>query len=281
MHGIIVVDKEYGVTSRDVVNEIEHIFKTKKVGHTGTLDPIATGVLVVTVGKYTKLNELLTSTYKEYIATMKLGITTDTFDTEGKVLTENKVNLSKEEIINAVNSFKGEYEQVVPIYSSVKVNGKKLYEYARDNIEIELPKRKVDIKEIEVLSIDDEKVIFKTLVSKGTYIRSLINDIGLKLQCGAIMTDLRRTKQGIFKIENAYKLEDIKNGNFKFENVIKSLNLPTFEVDDYLLGKIKNGSILENRYDKNVIMFTKDNEPIAIYKKYDKDEKRLKPWKMF
>lgn len=281
MHGIIVVDKEYGVTSRDVVNEIEHIFKTKKVGHTGTLDPIATGVLVITIGKYTKLNELLTSTYKEYVATMKLGVTTDTFDIEGKVLTENKIEVSKEEIINTISSFKGEYDQEVPIYSSVKVKGKKLYEYARENVDVELPKRMVDIKEIEVLSINNDIVVFKTLVSKGTYIRSLINDIGTSLGCGAIMTSLRRTKQGIFSIENAYKLEDIKNGNYKFEDVIKSLNLTTFEVDDYLLNKINNGSIIENRYNVNEIIFTKDNEMIAIYKKYDKDKTKMKPWKMF
>lgn len=281
MHGIIVVDKEYGVTSRDVVNEIEHIFKTKKVGHTGTLDPIATGVLVITIGKYTKLNELLTSTYKEYVATMKLGVTTDTFDTEGKVLTENKIEVSKEEIINTISSFKGGYDQEVPIYSSVKVKGKKLYEYARENVDVELPKRMVDIKEIEVLSINNDIVVFKTLVSKGTYIRSLINDIGTSLGCGAIMTSLRRTKQGIFSIENAYKLEDIKNGNYKFEDVIKSLNLTTFEVDDYLLNKINNGSIIENRYNVNEIIFTKDNEMIAIYKKYDKDKTKMKPWKMF
>lgn len=281
MHGIIVVDKEYGVTSRDVVNEIEHIFKTKKVGHTGTLDPIATGVLVITIGKYTKLNELLTSTYKEYVATMKLGVTTDTFDTEGKVLTENKIEVSKEEIINTISSFKGGYDQEVPIYSSVKVKGKKLYEYARENVDVELPKRMVDIKEIEVLSINNDIVVFKTLVSKGTYIRGLINDIGTSLGCGAIMTSLRRTKQGIFSIENAYKLEDIKNGNYKFEDVIKSLNLTTFEVDDYLLNKINNGSIIENRYNVNEIIFTKDNEMIAIYKKYDKDKTKMKPWKMF
>lgn len=281
MHGIIVVDKEYGVTSRDVVNEIEHIFKTKKVGHTGTLDPIATGVLVITIGKYTKLNELLTSTYKEYVATMKLGVTTDTFDIEGKVLTENKIEVSKEEIINTISSFKGGYDQEVPIYSSVKVKGKKLYEYARENVDVELPKRMVDIKEIEVLSINNDIVVFKTLVSKGTYIRSLINDIGTSLGCGAIMTSLRRTKQGIFSIENAYKLEDIKNGNYKFEDVIKSLNLTTFEVDDYLLNKINNGSIIENRYNVNEIIFTKDNEMIAIYKKYDKDKTKMKPWKMF
>lgn len=281
MHGIIVVDKEKGVTSRDVVNELSHIFKTRKVGHTGTLDPLATGVLVITLGKYTKLNEILTSTYKEYIATMKLGITTDTYDIEGKVVDKKEVNLNEKEIINVINSFKGKYIQEVPIYSSVKVNGKKLYEYARKNESVILPKREVDIKEIEVLSVQNDIVKFRVLVSKGTYIRSLINDIGVKFKCGATMTDLRRTKQGIFNVENSYKLDDIKKGNFEFENALKVLNLPIFEIDEYLYDKIKNGSILENRYNEDIILFTKDNEPVAIYKKYVKDNTKIKPWKMF
>lgn len=281
MHGIIVVDKEKGVTSRDVVNELSHIFKTRKVGHTGTLDPLATGVLVITLGKYTKLNEILTSTYKEYIATMKLGITTDTYDIEGKVVDKKEVNLNEKEIINVINSFKGKYIQEVPIYSSVKVNGKKLYEYARKNESVILPKREVDIKEIEVLSVQNDIVKFRVLVSKGTYIRSLINDIGVKFKCGATMTDLRRTKQGIFNVENSYKLDDIKKGNFEFENALKVLNLPIFEIDEYLYDKIKNGSILENRYNEDAILFTKNHEPVAIYKKYVKDNTKIKPWKMF
>lgn len=281
MHGIIVVDKEKGMTSRDVVNELSHIFKTRKVGHTGTLDPLATGVLVITLGKYTKLNEILTSTYKEYIATMKLGISTDTYDIEGKVIDKKEVNLNKKEIINVINSFKGKYIQEVPIYSSVKVNGKKLYEYARKNESVILPKREVDIKEIEVLSIQNDIVKFRVLVSKGTYIRSLINDIGVKFKCGAAMTNLRRTKQGIFNVENSYKLDDIKKGNFEFENALEVLNLPIFEIDEYLYDKIKNGSILENRYNEDAILFTKDYEPVAIYKKYVKDNTKIKPWKMF
>ena len=281
MYGIIVVDKEKGITSRDAVNELSHIFKTKKVGHTGTLDPLATGVLVCTLGKYTKLNEILTSTYKEYIATMKLGINTDTYDIEGKVIDKKEVNLTKDEIINIINSFKGKYNQEVPIYSSVKVNGKKLYEYARKNESVILPKREVDIKELEVLNIDDDIVKFKALVSKGTYIRSLINDIGVKLGIGATMTDLRRTKQGIFDIKNAYKIDDIKKGNYEFVDIFEALNLTTFEADDYLLDKIKNGSILENRYNEDAILFTKNHEPVAIYKKYVKDDTKIKPWKMF
>ena len=281
LNGVIVVNKESGMTSRDVVNELVKIFNTKKIGHTGTLDPLATGVLVCTIGKFTKLNELLTSTYKEYVALMKLGVKTDTYDIEGKILKETKVNLSKEEIKKVINSFKGEYDQTVPIYSSVKVKGKKLYEYARDGIEVSLPKRKVDIKELEILSIDKDIVKFKTLVSKGTYIRSLINDIGDTLGCGAIMTSLNRTKQGLFDIADSYTLNDIKKGNYKFVDIIKCLDLYSVEVDDYLYQKIKNGSILENRYNKDLVLFKKDNEMIAIYEIYDKDKSKIKPYKMF
>ncbi len=281
MDGIIVVDKEKGITSRDVVNSLTHIFNTKKIGHTGTLDPLATGVLVCTIGKYTKLNELLTSTYKEYIAEMKLGITTDTYDIEGKVLNKNQNIPSEEKIKKIILSFKGKYNQEVPIYSSVKVNGKKLYEYARNNQEVNLPKREVDIKELEILEINKDVVKFKTLVSKGTYIRSLINDIGVKLGCGAIMTNLRRTKQGLFKIEDSCTISDIENGNYKLINPLNCLEYFKVEIDDYLYNKIKNGSILENRYKKDIIMFYKDNDLIAIYKTYEKDITKIKPWKIF
>ena len=281
MYGIVVIDKPKNLTSRDVVDELCKIFNTKKVGHTGTLDPLATGVLVCTIGKYTRLNEILTSTYKEYIAEAKLGIITDSYDIDGNIIKECKVDLPLDKIKEVFLSFKKVYEQEVPIYSSVKVNGKKLYEYARENKEVELPKREVDIKELEILNIENNIVTFKTLVSKGTYIRSLINDIGEALKCGAIMVNLRRTKQGKFSIEDAYTLEDIKNNNFEFADVLKYLDMPIVEVDDDLYDKIKNGSILENTYDEDEIIFAKDNEPVAIYKKYEKDIKKIKPRKVF
>ena len=281
MDGIIVVDKEKGITSRDVVNSLTHIFNTKKIGHTGTLDPLATGVLVCTIGKYTKLNELLTSTYKEHIAEMKLGITTDTYDIEGKVLNKNQNIPSEEKIKKIILSFKGKYNQEVPIYSSVKVNGKKLYEYARNNQEVNLPKREVDIKELEILEINKDVVKFKTLVAKGTYIRSLINDIGVKLGCGAIMTNLRRTKQGLFKIEDSCTISDIENGNYKMINPLKCLEIEQIEIDEYLYKKIKNGCILENRYTGKLIAFIRNDELVAIYTIYDKDVNKIKPWKIF
>ena len=278
INGIIIVEKPKDYTSRDIVNIVSKKLNTKKVGHTGTLDPLATGVLVITVGKYTKLNEILTSTYKEYIACMKLGVKTDTYDIEGKILEEKKLNKNEDKIKEVIYSFKGKYLQEVPIYSSVKVKGKKLYEYAREGKDVVLPKKEVDIKEIEVLELDNDIVKFKCLVSKGTYIRSLINDIGKELECGAIMTHLRRTKQGKFNIEDSYKLEDIEEGNFKFVDILNYLDIYNIEIDDYLEQRIKNGSILEDRYNKDLVLFKKNNEIIAIYQKY-KDNK-IKPWKM-
>lgn len=267
MNGVLLINKEEGLTSRDVVNKVCHLFSTKKVGHTGTLDPLAKGVLVVTVGKYTKLNQDLTSTYKEYVATMKLGIKTDTLDITGTILKEEDVHIDENKIIEVINSFKGVYEQEVPIYSSVKVNGKKLYEYARNNEEIDLPKREVDIKNIEVLDINDNIITFKTLVSKGTYIRSLIRDIGVSLNTCATMTDLIRTKQGRFNIEDTYTIDEVLNGKYNFLKIEDILDVEIIELNDKLEHKVINGVKLEYNLEKDYILFKKNNEEIALYKK--------------
>ena len=182
MNGILLIDKPSGYTSRDIVNIVGKILKTKKIGHTGTLDPLASGVLVLCIGSYTKLVDIITSTSKEYIANIILGINTDTLDIECKILNECKCIIDKDKIINTLNTFIGCYNQEVPIYSAVKIEGKKLYEYARENINIKLPSRNVEIKNIELLDIkyENDKTIIKikTLVSKGPYIRSLSRDIG-------------------------------------------------------------------------------------------------------
>lgn len=283
MHGIILVDKEEGYTSRDVVNCIGKKFKTKKVGHTGTLDPLATGVLAVCVGRATKLVDLLQSTTKEYIAGGTLGILTDSLDTEGTLLKEDNVNISEEELKNTLNSMIGKYYQEVPIYSAVKVDGRKLYEYARNNEEVVLPKREVEIKEIELLEYEyiNNKVNFKirVIVSKGTYIRSLINDIGIKLNTNGIMTSLRRTIQGDFKIDAAYKLDEINNDNYKVLSISEVLkDIPFIIVNNDLENDLNNGKILLDEYGYDKVGFkTLDNKEIAIYQK---EGKYLKPWKM-
>lgn len=278
MNGIIVVNKEKGYTSRDVVNIVGKHLGTKKIGHTGTLDPIAEGVLVLVIGKCTKLTDYLTSEYKEYIAEFVLGYETDTLDSTGKIINESNKVVSKEEIEKVINSFCGKYNQVVPKYSAVKINGKKLYEYARNNEEIILPSRLVDIKEIEILSIGDT-IKIRCLVSKGTYIRSLIRDIGKRLNTYATMTSLVRTKSGNFSIENSSTLEDIKNNTYKVISISELFkDYPKINISDEEYKLISNGNKLDNNYNSEYVLFYYNNELISIYKEYEKS--KIKPFIM-
>lgn len=282
MDGIILINKPKNITSRDVVNKVGKILNTKKIGHTGTLDPLATGVLVLCIGKYTKLVDLITSYEKEYIATVLIGIETDTLDVTGNILLKKEKYIEKNKLIEVLESFKGSYMQEVPIYSAVKVDGKKLYEYARNNEKVDLPKRKVTIKNIELLNMNDNEFSFKVTVSKGTYIRSLIKDIGLKLDVPMSMKELNRTKQGKFKIDNCNTIEDIENNNYKLLDIKDILDYPIINIDnEYLEFKIKNGSIIDNIYNSNIVMFQLNNKVISIYKVYEKDSSKLKPYKMF
>ena len=287
MDGIVLINKEKNCTSRNVVNQVSKILKIKRIGHTGTLDPIATGVLVLCIGKATKLVEVITSYDKEYEAEVILGIKTDTKDITGKILKEEKAIISKENIEECLKKMIGIYNQTVPIYSAVKINGKKLYEYARNNEEIELPKRKVTIKELKLISditYEKEKTKFKIKchVSKGTYIRSLIEDIAANLNTIGTMENLKRTKQGNFQIANANTIKDIENNKFKIYPIEEILEkFYKIEMTDDLYFKIKNGSIIKNNYDHDIVAFTKNNKIVAIYKEYSKDKTLLKPWKMF
>lgn len=283
MNGILIVNKEKDMTSRDVVNILTKIFNTKRIGHTGTLDPIAEGVLVTCIGKCTKLCDLLTSKYKEYIATIKLGLKTDTGDITGTVISKEEIpNLTKEQIIEVLNSFKGKSIQQVPIYSAVKVKGKKLYEYARENKEVELPKREIDITNIELLSFNNDEIEFVTTVSKGTYIRSLIEDICTKLNTVGTMSKLIRTKQGNFNIKDSYSLEDIKNNNYKLLSIEEVLqDMETIDIDEQLLKPVNNGAIINKIFTSDMACLKYNNKIIAIYKTYAKDNKKAKPYIMF
>lgn len=277
-NGLLVVNKPKGMTSRDVVNKVCRKFNTKSVGHIGTLDPLAEGVLVCLIGKYTKLANILTNHDKEYIASFKLGILTDTLDITGNVLKEDKKDFNKNEIINALNHFKGTYNQEVPIYSAVKVNGKKLYEYARNNIDVKLPSKIVNIYNIELIDIKDDIITIKCKVSKGTYIRSLIRDIGAFLDIYATMTSLVRTTLGNFNIDEAYTLEDIENNNYKLLKLTDFLDVVTKKIDneeDY--KHIKNGNVM-NINTNNYILFTYEDEDIALYEPFDN---KIKPLIMF
>lgn len=265
---IINVCKEKNMTSRDVVNIISKHLHTKKVGHTGTLDPLATGVLIVCTNHDTKLVDILTSKNKEYIATMRLGIQTDTGDITGNIIKRSTYKVTKDQIIKVLNSFLGSSTQTVPIYSAVKINGKKLYEYARNGEEVTLPTREINISSIELLDYHDDLIKFKVTVSKGTYIRSLIEDIGKTLQTVATMEDLVRTKQDHYKIEDSYTLEDIKNDNYKpipLNIVLKDYHTYNLNAIEYF--KVKNGSKMLLNIDDKIVTLLYNNKPIALYRK--------------
>ena len=265
---IINVCKEKNMTSRDVVNIISKHLHTKKVGHTGTLDPLATGVLIVCTNHDTKLVDILTSKNKEYIATMRLGIQTDTGDITGNIIKRATYKVTKDQIIKVLNNFLGSSTQTVPIYAAVKINGKKLYEYARNGEEVTLPTREINISSIELLDYHDDLIKFKVTVSKGTYIRSLIEDIGKTLQTVATMEDLVRTKQGNYKIEDSYTLEDIKNDNYKpipLNIVLKDYHTYNLNATEYF--KVKNGSKMLLNIDDKIVTLLYNNKPIALYRK--------------
>ena len=275
MDGIILIDKEKNITSRDVCNKLSKILNTKRLGHTGTLDPIATGLLIICVNEGCKLQEELTGHDKDYIAKVKVGIKTDTYDITGNIIEKNdNYHLTKEELIKTLNSFIPGYNQKVPKYSAIKVNGKKLYEYARNNIPVDIPEHNVKINKIELLDFQQDNFTFFVSVSSGTYIRSLINDIGEKLGIPMTMEELERTRIGKFKLEDAQTID-----NLKIIPILDVLDIDKLIIDnDGLYKKIKNGVQIKNIYNKEKILFIKDNIPLAIYKD---DNNILKPYRVF
>ena len=211
MNGVIVVDKEKGKTSFDEIRKIRKEFNIKKVGHIGTLDPMATGVLPILVGEATKLSDYLMNHDKEYVAILSLGEKRDTGDSEGKIIETKKVpDLSEKNVKEILKSFEGEISQIPPKYSAIKVNGKKLYEYARSGEEIEIKPRKVNIFEINLIEIKENSITFKVHCSKGTYIRTLCEDIAEKLGTVGYMSSLRRTRVGNFTLEDVGKIFQLK-----------------------------------------------------------------------
>ena len=210
IHGIVIIHKEKGFTSHDVVAKLRGICGQKKIGHTGTLDPEATGVLPVCLGSGTKLCDMLTDKDKEYVTELLLGVETDTQDMTGTVLARHPVSVSQEQVREAVLSFGGSYMQVPPMYSALKINGKKLYELAREGKEVERRAREVRIEEIEILQMQLPVVRLRVVCSKGTYIRTLCADIGQKLGCGGVMESLVRTRVGKFSLEEALTLEQLQ-----------------------------------------------------------------------
>src|SRR5574344_1625110 len=273
MNGAILINKPKDLTSRDVINRLNQILEMKQIGHTGTLDPMATGLLICLVGKATKLVNLLTNEDKEYIASFLLGKLTDTLDITGKVIKESNKQISIDEIKSSLKSFIGTYNQEVPIYSAVKINGKKLYEYARNNEKVILPKRLITIYIIELLNYQDNEVTIKVKVSKGTYIRSLIRDIGSKLGTYACMSKLERTKVGNFNLEDASSIEDILHNNYHLYSIEELLHPDVIECSSKDLIHIQNGNII--KMNKTYVLFKYQGKEIVLYHKYNEEE--MKP----
>ena len=296
INGVINVYKEKGYTSHDVVARLRGILKQKKIGHTGTLDPEAEGVLPVCLGNGTKLCDMLTDKRKEYVAEFLFGITTDTQDMTGTVLSENVVDITQEAAVEAIMSFLGEYDQIPPMYSACKVNGKRLYELAREGKEVERKARRITIYELEILSMDLPEVKIRVLCSKGTYIRTLCHDIGQKLGCGAAMKTLLRTQVERFSLAQAKKLSEIeelaKNG--EAEKIVTTVEemfseLPSITVKEAFKGAVQNGNPLFLRQIVGKTGWV-DGEQVRVY---DPDKKfygiyafqvmkgNFKPVKMF
>ncbi|SFA89578.1 tRNA pseudouridine(55) synthase TruB [Clostridium frigidicarnis] len=274
MNGIINVYKPEGITSFDVVRVIKKVANTSKVGHTGTLDPLAKGVLPICIGKGTKLVDYIMEGNKVYKAQLKLGEITDTYDREGKILeSKSYSNLTEKKIIEVMSSFKKQYDQIPPMYSALKVNGQRLYDLARKGIEVERKGRPVTIYEMEILNIDIPFVNFRVKCSKGTYIRSICYDIGEELGCGAYMTKLEREASGTFNIENSIKLENLTCDNFSenlisMEDALKSYD--SISVNNNFSKLLINGvSIMDKRvYNENI----RENK---IYKVYNEEENKF------
>ncbi|WP_287448266.1 tRNA pseudouridine(55) synthase TruB [Sellimonas sp.] len=295
--GIINVRKEKGFTSHDVVAKLRGITRQKKIGHTGTLDPDATGVLPVCFGKATKLCDMLTEKEKAYEAVLLLGKTTDTQDISGEVKKERSVEgITQDQVRETILSFVGEYDQIPPMYSALKVNGKKLYELAREGVEIERKPRKIQIHRIEIREINLPEVRFEVWCSKGTYIRTLCNDIGEKLGCGGCMSSLIRTKSGIFTLEESKSLDEIETcvREGRIEEILVPIDamfpdVPKVFVKEGEEKSVYNGNALTKRQleentmpqsQERIRVYQKDGLFLALYR-YDSKENRYKVEKMF
>lgn len=302
INGIINIYKEAGFTSHDVVAKMRGILKQKKIGHTGTLDPDAVGVLPVCLGNATKLCDFLTEKEKEYETVLLLGIVTDTQDISGQVLQKKEVDLDEEQVRNEILSFQGNYDQIPPMYSAIKIDGKRLYELARQGKEVKREARSVYIHKIEILEMNLPRVTMRVHCSKGTYIRTLCHDIGQGLGCGAAMEKLKRTRSGQFTLDSAItlnQLENLRDYN-KISEVVISVEevfhkLKKIQVKPEFTKIIDNGNVVfqnqidccENTDQKDIV---KDGEQVRVYNSqgvfygvysYIKEEGKYKPVKMF
>ena len=268
MDGIFLINKEKGCSSFDVIRTLKRKFSEKKMGHTGTLDPFAEGLLIVCLGKATKAIPFLEDDDKDYLAVLSLGKETDTLDLDGKIINEKEVgNISKDDVENSFKKFLGEITQTPPKYSALKKNGIPLYEYARKNIDVEIPSRKVYISKLELKNYNDKEITFFASVSKGTYIRSLGYDIALALNTVGHLKSLTRTRIGTHFLDESKKIEDLTiNDLLPIENFIK---YPKVVADEKMVKDIKNGKQLFLPYQGNRILLMNGDEALAIYEYVD------------
>ena len=286
--GILNIYKEKGFTSHDVVAKLRGILHIKKIGHTGTLDPDAEGVLPVCVGRATRLCELLTEKDKEYETVLELGVETDTQDSSGQVTARNPVNLSPEQIEELIERFTGEIDQVPPMYSAIKINGKKLYELARAGKEVERPSRKIRIYEIKIMEMELPLVRMRVRCSKGTYIRTLCHDIGKAAGCGGRMAELTRLRSGMFSVEDSLTLARVEAlyREEKLQDYLISvdkffLDVPELRLEKSLDKMAHNGNMLPVASEsERVRIYDSDHVFIGVYER-DEEKRLLKPWKIF
>lgn len=267
MNGILLVDKPKGLTSRDVVNVVSKQFHTKKVGHTGTLDPLATGMLVLCIGNYTKFVSKLTNHDKEYVAVIRFGLETDTLDITGKVLKETTILPNRDTLNRILEKFIGPQKQEVPIYSAKKINGKKLYEYARNGEEVPLPVQDIEVYSIELLDFQENYAKVRFHVSKGTYIRSLIRDISHACGTLGVMEELRRTRLEDFSIQDASTLEDIEQGKYHLLTFHNFLDFETYEITEIELKRVLYGNELFLSSSSDYMLLTYQGKEIALYQR--------------
>ena len=272
MNGIILIDKPQGWTSHDVVGKLRGILHERRIGHSGTLDPLATGLLVVFIGRATRAVEFAEADRKEYIAGLRLGMNTDTQDITGRIISKETDIPDEPEVRIAIERFRGELEQIPPMYSAVKIGGKKLYELARKGESIERKPRHITIFGLEITSRSDNDYILDVVCSKGTYIRTLCHDIGAALGCGGCMSSLRRTKSGVFSVDNAYTIAEIQEAADRGEEEKLLLPIDTLfagytklSVDADSEKKLKNGCIINTSSpDGRFRVYSEDGEFLLL-----------------
>lgn len=268
MLNALFINKPSGITSFDVCFCLRKVLGTKKIGHTGTLDPLADGVMIVLFDKATKANQFLVTDNKEYIARVRLGIETDTLDIDGNVINETAYNLpDKDDLINVLDSFLGQSRQEVPLTSAISVNGKRLYQYQREGKEVELPIRDINVYEIKLLEIHEDGFSFKAKVSSGTYIRALVRDILKKLKLTGTLCSLTRTAVDNVTLDQCDALEDIEKGNYTLHDLYELLSVKYPLVDYENIDDIRNGRSIKIDNDSDRVLIVHDKEVLAVYDK--------------